>query len=131
TVCHLLGECVPQPARNVGPQVDFPQLWMTGRHQELVPVCKKPFGKASNASVSLASLWPIEHGKNCWYCNSLYLLSFCNKRRVVFRLELTHRVIVGKGLGVWNWNEVETGVRRVSRDEVKRISAYPAQHRQC
>src|SRR5262249_34259658 len=103
---HLLRDNVPCPAWNRGTEIDVPPLWMTGCNQELVPICKQPFSKAFDSAVSVATPWPVEHGKNCWYCDGLDLLSFCNKRWVVFRLELTHRVIVGKDFGVRNRNEV-------------------------
>jgi hypothetical protein len=95
---------------------------MTGRHQELVPVCKEPFGEAFNAPVSVATPWPVEHGKNCWYCDGLDLLSFCNERWVVFRLELTHRVIVSKSFRVRNRDELKTRVRWDPGEEVNGLS---------
>src|SRR4051812_6077253 len=95
---------------------------MTGRNQELVPIRKQPFGEAFNAPVSVAASWPVEHGKNCRYCDSLDLLSFRNERWVVFRLELTHRVVIGKGFRVRNRDEVETGVWWDSGEEIDRLS---------
>src|SRR5436305_13107818 len=118
---------MPCPARNRGTQVDIPPFWMTGRHQEPVPVCKEPFREAVNAPVSVATPWPVEHGKNGWYCDGLDLLPFCNERWIVFFLELTHGVVIGKGFRVSNRDEVKTGVRRDSGEEVNWLSDHAYQ----
>src|SRR5262245_36986922 len=98
------------------------QFGMSRRSQRLVLMPEEPLGKTLDAAISIATSWPVEHGKNGWHCDGLDLLSFCNERRVIFRLELTHGVVVGKGFRVRNRHEVKTGVRRDSGEEVNGLS---------
>src|SRR5262249_51202583 len=85
---HLLGDDVPGPARDGGGQVDVAPFGMTGRDQELVPLGEEPLDKAFDATVSVATPRPVEHGKNRRHRDGIDFLPFRNERRIVLRLEL-------------------------------------------
>src|SRR5262249_40202430 len=97
-------------------------LRVRGANQVWARFCKAPFGKVLNAAVSAAPPWRVNHRKNRRYCNRIDRLSISNKRRIVLRLELTHRVVVCKRFRERNRDEVKAGVRWDSGEEVNWLS---------
>src|SRR5260221_12115867 len=95
---------------------------MTGWDQELVPLGEEPLDEAFDAPVSVATLPPVEHGKNRWHRDGINLLSFGNEGRIIFRLELTEGVVVCERFRERDRDEVKPGVRWNSGEEVDGLS---------
>ena len=120
SICSAM-MCRVQPG-TVAAKIDIPPLGMAGRNQKLIPIGEKPLGETLDASVSITSFPPVEHRKNRRDCNRIDRLSIRNKRRIVFRLELTQSIVVCECLCEWDRDQVKSEFGGIL---VKKSTGFP------
>src|SRR5262245_46423347 len=102
---------------------------MARRGLETVPLREQPLDEALDPSVAVTALRPVEHCKNCRHRNGVDLWTFGDQRRIIFRFELAHRVIVSKNLRERDRNEVKARVWRDAAEELDRFADDAHQRR--
>src|SRR5215216_2711878 len=124
---HLLGNRMPGPTRNGRSHVDVAPLGMAGRDLEPVPLGEQLLDEALDASVTIASLLPIEDGENRRHRDRVDLLSFGDEGGIVLRIQLAQGVIVGERLGERNRNDMQAGVLGDPGQEIDRLADHAHQ----
>ena len=109
--------CRVQPG-TVAARLTSRHLGWRGATKNLSKSGEKPLSETLDAPVSITSFPPVEHRKNRRHCNRINRLSIRNKRRIVFRLELTQSIVVREYLCEWDRDQVKSRVRWNSGEEV-------------